>query len=107
MVELGIVVGIGKWRAVVHYTDCLWYRRSQNHIPIPGRMPVRLCPWCCPSEEDIRRFTPPVEWYEFSPSFGASPRPKRVYMDIEQAENIHARRNLGWGRTPARNNANK
>jgi hypothetical protein len=99
MPDLGVVVGVGRWRAIVHYTDCIWYREAQHsRMPIPASMPVRLCRWCRPSEDDVRTSTPAVEWYPFSPSPGAGERPRVVHMDMETAENYRARRDMGWGR---------
>lgn len=98
---LAVVVGIGTWRATVHYTDCLWYlRASHRDTPIPRRMKVVLCAFCRPSTEDLVDHTPAVDWYEFSPAaLPGVKAPRMVDMDPEQADDIHGRRQLGIGKT--------
>lgn len=100
--ELGIVVRLANSAATVHYTTCFWYQRAQRRlIPLTPNMKIKLCTWCRPYEGDIRAEPPAVEWYAWSHSPRGT-RPKVVHMDLDQAENIAARHEMGWGKTPIR-----
>lgn len=103
--ELGVIVVISNWRATVHYTDCLWYvRAAHRNTPIPRRMKVVLCTRCRPTAEDVVAHTPAVDWYEYSPAPLAGVKVRTVDMDMEHAEDIAGRRELGIGKTPSRRN---
>jgi hypothetical protein len=96
-----MVVNLSRYRAMVHYLDCPYYRQGDGHhdLPLPRTVKVRLCSQCRPSEGDVRSAPPKVRWYQWSPD------PARftvVHAPTDLVDNITARRSLGYGKTPAR-----
>lgn len=91
------------YRVTIHYGDCYRYLGGQfRRLPFPRSVRFVACRFCHPSEEDIRAAVPgwaeTVEWYAYSSTRGAV----TVVPWFARAEEVAARRSLGWGKTAPR-----
>lgn len=101
--DVVFVLQITQYRVTIHYDDCYRYLGAQQRdLPYPRSVRFVACKFCRPSEEDIRAAVPDraseVQWYDYGPIRGRV----RVLQWFEGAEEVAARRALGWGRTAPR-----
>lgn len=81
---------------MIHFRSCHFYRRAHNvRLPLTVKVKIRFCRYCCPDPEDVAADPPEVRWFEWGP-YGGSP--KQVDIDLDYAEKLAARRDLGIGR---------
>lgn len=101
--EVVFTLQLAQYRVTIHYDDCHRYLGAQRRdLPYPRSVRFIACKFCRPSEEDIRAAVPDqalvIHWYDYGPIRGRL----RVVPWFDGAENIAARRSLGWNKTPVR-----
>ncbi len=64
MDTVGITVDLARYRCMVHYTNCSYYKPTHTHanLEIPPSMKWRLCSHCKPEKEDIVTVAEDIKW---------------------------------------------
>lgn len=92
---LGIVFHYFDGTAVIHFETCHWYQTAlHTHLPLTAKVRIRFCRCCRPVPEDVLADPPAVRWYEWGHDLAA----KVVSMDLDFAEKLAVRRELGIGK---------
>lgn len=61
---VAVTVDLAKYRAIVHYTDCSYYKTNHTHVnlEIPPSVKWKLCSFCTPKREDIASIAHDIRW---------------------------------------------
>lgn len=94
---VAVTVDLARYRAVVHYTDCSYYKTTHTHLrlQVPPSVKWKLCSFCKPKREDIAAIAYDIRWLEKN----ADAMSFRFMSLDDESENLVARMHNHGGRT--------
>lgn len=94
---VAVTVDLARYRAVVHYTDCSYYKTTHTHhrLQVPPSVKWKLCNFCKPKRGDIVTIAYDIKWLEKN----ADAMSYRFISLDDDTENLVEKLNHDGGRT--------